>query len=243
MPPRIVTSGSLTARIQGARAINKGTIKAAEARKPGQTLDEAIFDLDYHGLGGRRLNELATQFHSATPATKRRHERDDNYEDPAKRVLRLSIANSTIGDIGRTPAGFRNQEEAKRLRNLHEEAQQAARGTAADGKMPAVDQLFFFHYRPEPDYPYYPAIVTNLKENPEYRDNDDEETGAFPVLYEIEYAVDENFQPLPRGKGQGQTVLLDLDMMEWEIEKPQSTINAEQRAADARGRAAEGDDA
>ena len=225
--PRIVTSGSLKARIQGARKIQQGTVQAAASQTQ-------ILNFDYKGLGGRDVSDLAVQFISATPAMKRTLQRYEGYEDPAKKVVRDAIANSTAGDIGKLPPGFRTAEDEKKYQQVLNEMYEAVNAwtsdTPAAGRMPKIGQVIYVAHNPSIDAAY-PWKVISLQWNPDYNEEEFDQA-SFPVIYTLRCLVNEEFDEV--ADGEVTTFELDQDMDEWHDQKPQSTMNQEEAARQRR---------
>jgi hypothetical protein len=106
------------------------------------------------------------------------------------------------------PADAARQAE---LGAMYKAADEATKGTDAEGKMPRIGAVIEVVWRPasgDAKFPYYPALVTDLVRN----DNVD----AFPVLYVLQWTTEEDLTPIPEAQREPPTIHeLDADMNEW----------------------------
>ena len=93
--------------------------------------------------------------------------------------------------------------------------------------MPKLNDTIWKAWVNRPGFPYYPAKVIDLTRNEHY--------DQFPVVYTLEFLVDENYEKCSDGDilfG----VELDPEMSEWLDEQPVSAANAEREANERRKR-------
>ena len=119
------------------------------------------------------------------------------------------------------------EDERRELEKMYEDANAAAEGTEAEGKMPRIGQTIWKAWYPSNPV-YYPARVTALVRN----ENDE---GRFPVSYTVEFLVDEDYNEC--SNGEGDTYELDVDMNEWADEQPEGSKAAEKEAKKRRSTA------